>query len=247
MEKYLGHEPVLNHNKSKRTRMSSGGHNNNNIKSPSMDDILAFKGPGAGTSSSHLSLRKKSSLDIFSDPDTDCSDQGDRLSLDDLDVWDASKSQSNPNLSKKLVLPPSKKAGGGTGVGARKALQRCLSSVVSDRLSLSSSSSSSCSSMVSLNSSDSLSLLPSSSAEAEGTTTVTVKKRITKKLSEPVTAPTEKYPLKLVAKTSQSIQSLTPPSSPESISGLLRSQVSKAAPLFCLYFFCSKGQCPPYL
>merc|ERR1712079_292844 len=41
--------------------------------------------------------------------------------------------------------------------------------------------------------------------------------------------PIDPYPLKLVARTGQSVQTLTPPSSPESISGLLRAQVPASA------------------
>ena len=120
-------------------------------------------------STGHLSLCKKSSLDGssgYSDPDTDCSTEGDeRLSLlDDLDdVWDATRTavpnnrsttRSNPNLTASSGgvgpsgVPGAKRAG---SKRPKKALQRCLSSAVADRLSLSSStSSSSSSSMASL-------------------------------------------------------------------------------------------------
>ena len=343
--------------------------NPNKVKSPSMDDILAFKGDvriihkNSGNSSSsgasgmsNVTNGGGGGSDMFSD---DCLDYGDtdsedRLSLDDLNIWDSQSLREGSNgISNNQVLLFGESNGiningpGTVGVsgnivlgGSRpnlfhrknsKTLQRCLSSVVSDRQSLSSSSSSS-SSMLSLastsiessptstntasiapitsswhplnsqfqnhqqqqsnnfhitnnnnpalknnNNSQITPTLPSIGDRNNGkknvflhaNTTCTTTNLVTTNncvatvvssngcstnnmngntisvctsdkngnsvgLSMPPNAalpslPVDPYPLKLVARTGQSVQTLTPPSSPESISGLLRAQVPASA------------------
>ena len=334
---------------------------NHKVKSPSMDDILAFKGDvriihknsgnnGLGniTNGNHVN-------DMFSD---DCLDYGDtdsedRLSLDDLNIWDSQslREGSNGSSSNQVLLfgesnginvngPGTVGVSGNIVLGgsrpnlynrknSKTTLQRCLSSVVSDRQSLSSSSSSS-SSMLSLASSSiessptsnntasiattaSSLYLPNSQFQQQQSnsnfnvtnnnnptlknnnnshnipttipnphtgkngpknlilqpnqTTTTTTQLVTNNVvatvvnssksisSNNVTTgntisvcnsdkngnnvvmpqaalpslPIDPYPLKLVARTGQSVQTLTPPSSPESISGLLRAQVPASA------------------
>ena len=330
------------------------------VKSPSMDDILAFKGDvriihknsgngGLGN------VTNGGGNDMFSD---DCLDYGDtdsedRLSLDDLNIWDSQslREGSNGNSSNQVLLfgesnginvngPGTVGVSGNIVLGGSrpnlftrknsKTLQRCLSSVVSDRQSLSSSSSSS-SSMLSLASTSiessptstyTASIAPTTSSlyahansqfqqqsnnynitnnnnptlknnnnnthnshttptipnvigdrnksrtnlilHANNTTTTTnlvtnncvatvvssngcssnhvttgntisvcnSDKNGNSVVMPPVVLPSlpiDPYPLKLVARTGQSVQTLTPPSSPESISGLLRAQVPASA------------------
>ena len=234
MEKYLGREPCPSRSNStnnntiygKRSRLSTG--NNNNIvplKTSSFEDILSFQ-------NGHLKIQKKSSLDNFSDECGD-SDSEDRLSLDDLNLGSWGSCQSNPNIHESnlsiLNINGSLSHSPISSRSSAKSLQRCLSSVVSDRLSLSSSSSSSMVSLLSTSNESSLPssvILPRPSKVSNLRMSCDKSKRsnLSSKKSR-VNAEVDPYPLKLVAKTGQSVQTLTPPSSPESISGLLRAQV----------------------
>ena len=336
---------------------------NHKVKSPSMDDILAFKGDvriihknsGSGGPGNVTNGGGNDHI-LFSD---DCLDYGDtdsedRLSLDDLNIWDSHSlregSNESSNSSNQVFLfgesnginvngPGTVGVSGNIVLGGSrpnlftrknsKTLQRCLSSVVSDRQSLSSSSSSS-SSMLSLastsiestpTSTNTASISPSTTsslyhhhhhsqqsnnfnitnnnnptlknnnshhnshttllptiptnlgdrnksknhlilhANPTTTTNLVTKNCVATVLSSNGCSPTnvatsniisvcnsdkngnsvvmptaalpalpiDPYPLKLVARTGQSVQTLTPPSSPESISGLLRAQVPASA------------------
>ena len=333
---------------------------NHKVKSPSMDDILAFKGDvriihkNSGNNGVGNITNGGHGNDMFSD---DCLDYGDtdsedRLSLDDLNIWDSQslREVSNGSSSNQVLLfgesnginvngPGTVGVSGNIVLGgsrpnlftrknSKTTLQRCLSSVVSDRQSLSSSSSSS-SSMLSLASS-SIESSPTSTNTASIATTASslylhnsqfqqqqsnsnfnvtnnnnpalknnnnshntpttipnphtggnVKKNLILQANNTTTTttqlvtnngvatvvssncvspnnvttgntisvcnsdkngnsvvmpqaalpslPIDPYPLKLVARTGQSVQTLTPPSSPESISGLLRAQVPASA------------------
>ena len=73
MEKYLGHEPVLNTRQNhKRTRLSSGQMNNNNnnnsvgMTTGSMDDILAsYKAAAHHQASKHAGNNDRHCFNVF--------------------------------------------------------------------------------------------------------------------------------------------------------------------------------------
>ena len=94
MEKYLRYEPRLNKPSScKRSRLSnSTGRIMAGCKSPSVDDILAFK----NDDQIMIRLQKPDDEDEMDDLDSDAED---RLSLDELNLWDevhSRKPKRNP-------------------------------------------------------------------------------------------------------------------------------------------------------
>jgi len=243
MEKYLRYEPRLNKQPSscKRSRLSSGKAGSKTkggfnfmaagCKSPSVDDILAFQNH-AMDDEIILRLQKQSNLDVDSEGE-------DRLSLDELNLWDhgvhhhvhlegatavTSRKQQRINVVRSEFLSGS--------VNSSRAAERDaageLKNIGDDRVSLSSAASST-SSMQSLTSvldpikhikqEQELWLDPNGNIDQQVPTTAATVSLLNKQ----VINNNNNNNVKLVAATRPlsgagcAVQTLTPPSSPESI------------------------------
>ncbi len=194
MEKYLRYEPRLNKPSScKRSRLSIGKSNLMNCKSPSVDDILAFK----NDEDILARLNASDELDDLDDLDHDDLDETsegeDRLSLDDLNLWDGphfayskhQRSSTNKILASAVIVQQP---------------------VHHDRLSSLGGSSSSMQSLVHIK---------QQQDEANGNC-VSVDLLLNNNLSRP-------------RPSNLSVQTLTPPSSPESIPASAASTASSSS------------------